>query len=302
MPQSITQYKCLITSPSDLVEERLKICETVNNWNAIIGSTLGLNIDPVRWETHALPDLHAKPQTVINEQIVKNADFAIALFWSKIGTSTDNYDSGSIEEIEILLKLGKPVLLYFSLKPIPHDKLNPKELARLEEFKESIKCRGLYNEFTNNEELVTKVQLQITATVSKMKLRIGSIPDYPVLNIKIKVSQGFTAEYGIMILMMFVEVNNFSSIPFHMSSVNLQLDDKTTAFFQKNQLTNEYQVQRTIEPGKSYTFGIKKESLMNEKKSLINRFQNVFVKDQIGREYYADSLQTKEVMSKLLKM
>lgn len=78
----------------------------MQRWNAQIGNVLGARIDLVRWETHSAPDLSCAPQAVLNEQIVAGCDIGMALFWSRFGTPTSEYESGSLEEIHRLLDQG----------------------------------------------------------------------------------------------------------------------------------------------------------------------------------------------------
>lgn len=47
------------------------------------------------------------PQLIINNSIIKNADMVIALFGSRLGTPTARATSGTIEEIEEMIKAGK---------------------------------------------------------------------------------------------------------------------------------------------------------------------------------------------------
>lgn len=53
------------------------------------------------------------PQLIINNSIIKNADMVIALFGSRLGTPTARATSGTIEEIEEMIKAGKQVFVCF---------------------------------------------------------------------------------------------------------------------------------------------------------------------------------------------
>jgi hypothetical protein len=119
----ITEYRCLLISPSDVAQERDALTDLVNGWNAQIGRALNVRVELVRWETHASPDLQGPPQSVLNRQLLGDCHFGIALFWSRIGTPTSSYRSGSDEEIRRLLDAGVRVLVYFNRSPIPQDNL-----------------------------------------------------------------------------------------------------------------------------------------------------------------------------------
>jgi hypothetical protein len=66
-----------------------------------------------RWATGRRPSS--------NDQLVDDADILIGLFKARIGTPTGISASGTIEEIDRLVAAGKPVMLYFSTGPIPHN-------------------------------------------------------------------------------------------------------------------------------------------------------------------------------------
>src|SRR5205807_8690783 len=98
MPNQIVEYRCLLVSPSDVLEERNALTQMVNLWNAQIGRGLNVRVELVRWESHSTPDLSGPPQAVLNQQLLESCDIGIAIFWSRIGSPTDTNESGSVEE------------------------------------------------------------------------------------------------------------------------------------------------------------------------------------------------------------
>ena len=98
---------------------------------------------PIKWETHASPLLGDRPQSTINEQIVKECDLLVGVFWTRIGTHTGISVSGTAEEIEQFVALGKPVMLYFSQTPIDPDKIDIEQFTTLKNFKETMRLKGL---------------------------------------------------------------------------------------------------------------------------------------------------------------
>src|SRR5256885_16890523 len=101
-------YKVLIAPPSDLVEERQVATEAVNDWNAQHAAAESVVLLPVKWETHATPRAGVRPQGVINRQLVHGCDILVGMFWTKLGTSTGEAESGTIEEIDQFVAAGKP--------------------------------------------------------------------------------------------------------------------------------------------------------------------------------------------------
>lgn len=103
-----TTYSVMIASPSDVVQERRQIREVIHEWNSIHAAERGVVLLPVGWETHTAPAMGDRPQALINEQIVRECDLLIAVFWTKIGSPTGEEISGTVEEIKKHLDAGKP--------------------------------------------------------------------------------------------------------------------------------------------------------------------------------------------------
>src|SRR4051812_23308338 len=100
MPFTATVYRVLIASPNDVPKERKVVAEVVNDWNHRHAQTGAAVLLPVRWETDSAPELGDRPQAIINRQIVKDCDMAVAIFWTRIGSPTGKAISGTVEEIQ----------------------------------------------------------------------------------------------------------------------------------------------------------------------------------------------------------
>ena len=140
-------YNVMIASPGDVDNERRIVKEIVYEWNAIHSMRRKIILLPVGWETHSFPAMGDKPQEIINSQVLKNCDLLVGIFWTRIGTETGAYPSGTVEEIEEHIKAGKPVMLYFSNKPAHPDSINSLQYEKLISFKESCRERGLYEKY-----------------------------------------------------------------------------------------------------------------------------------------------------------
>ena len=86
MQNKATIYHVLIASPNDVNKERQIIRQAIYEWNAVQSKQLGVVLLPVMWEVNVYPDIGARPQEIINKQIIDDADILIGFFWSKIGT------------------------------------------------------------------------------------------------------------------------------------------------------------------------------------------------------------------------
>ena len=156
----------LIASPGDTVNERQVIRGAIHDWNGVHGEQ-GVMLLPLMWERDATPEMGDRPQGVINRQLVDPADMLIGVFWTRLGTPTSEADSGTVEEVERCIVMGKPVLLYFSSKPVHLDSVNPDEYARLKSALQEFESGGLVGRFESEEELHRNVTAALTTTIRK---------------------------------------------------------------------------------------------------------------------------------------
>lgn len=152
MSQNVIQYDLLISCPGDIRNEITSIEETVQEFNEMYSDTLGISIKTKHWKKSSYSQSGGKPQALLNDQFVKNCDAAVALFWTRFGTPTDDYGSGTEEEIEIMLNSGKQVFMYFSDKSLPPSQQNAEEYKRVQAFMEKYKDKGIYFSYSSDDE------------------------------------------------------------------------------------------------------------------------------------------------------
>ena len=152
MPQNVTLYNLLISCPGDVKEEITLIESSVNEFNEYYADTLGITIKTRHWSKSSYSQSGGKPQSLLNEQIVDKCDAAVAIFWTKFGSPTDEYGSGTEEEIERMLQSGKQVFMYFSDKPISPSQMNDEGYKKIQTFREKYKDRGIYFTYSSNDE------------------------------------------------------------------------------------------------------------------------------------------------------
>jgi nucleoside 2-deoxyribosyltransferase len=152
MPQNVTLYNLLISCPGDVKEEVTLIESSVDEFNEYYADTLGITIKTRHWSKSSYAQSGGKPQALLNEQFVDKCDAAVAIFWTKFGSPTDEYGSGTEEEIERMLQSGKQVFMYFSDKPISPSQMNDEGYKKIQAFREKYKDRGIYFTYSSNEE------------------------------------------------------------------------------------------------------------------------------------------------------
>jgi hypothetical protein len=194
MSYSATVFKVMIASPSDVPAERNVIREVIAEWNAVNADQRKVVLLPVGWETHSSPLLGERPQAQINRQVLKGCDLLIGVFWTRLGTATGEYQSGTLEEIEEHLKLELPVMLYFSRAPVDPDSVDPEQYKQLKEFRTNCQERGLYQEYHDVEQfgrdLYRHLQLSINnGTIFADAVAASDLPELPALTPMSKLSK-----------------------------------------------------------------------------------------------------------------
>lgn len=156
----------MIASPSDVVQERVIARDVIHEWNAMHSRDRSQVLLPVGWETNSIPAMGNRPQELINKQILRNADILVAIFWTRLGSSTGKSASGTVEEIEEHIASGKPVLIYFSRTPVTPDSVDAAQYAALAEFRSSLQSRGLYQEFEDARDFQGKFSRHLAQTIN----------------------------------------------------------------------------------------------------------------------------------------
>ncbi|MDR1616115.1 MAG: hypothetical protein LBR98_03800, partial [Syntrophomonadaceae bacterium] len=120
----------------------------VDEFNKYAKLNLSIGIDLVHWSTDSYPESGGPPQSLLNKQIVDSADAAVAIFWTRFGTPTDKYGSGTEEEISELLNSGRQVFLYFLDIPVPPSMTDTvgyhEQRAKVSAYKKMFSGKGIY--------------------------------------------------------------------------------------------------------------------------------------------------------------
>ncbi len=127
------------------------IQKSVDSFNNSLGEANKVHLALKNWSTNSYPESGDKPQTLLNKQLVEDSDMCVAIFWTKFGSPTDKYGSGTEEEIEIMLSQKKQVFMYFINSTIDPKKLDYAQYQKVQDFKNNYKDRGLYVEVTPEE-------------------------------------------------------------------------------------------------------------------------------------------------------
>jgi hypothetical protein len=165
VPYSSTVLEVMITSPGDVASVRRIAHGVVHEWNTIHAASRRTILNPRDWETSSRPVLGERAQETINKQLVRNADILVAIFWTRLGTPTGKAESGTVEEIRETLALGRPVLVYFSEKPVELKTVDTSQWEALQKFKEELRQQGLVEAFESDEEFEKRFSRQLAQTI-----------------------------------------------------------------------------------------------------------------------------------------
>lgn len=161
-------YRVMIASPSDVPTERQIVRDVVAGWTAVHSADKEAVLLPVSWESHASPEMGARPQEIINRRLLEDCDLLIAVFWTRIGSPSGEAVSGTVEEIQEHIAKGKPAMIYFSEAPVRLDSVDPGQYEEVKKFREVCKASGLYETYESLADFRDKLTRQLAATMIRV--------------------------------------------------------------------------------------------------------------------------------------
>lgn len=166
-----TVLKVMIASPGDVADERRIVTEAIHRWNDANADARQLVLLPVKWETHSTPQLGSPAQTVINRQLLDDADIVIGIFGTRIGTPTEDYASGTVEEIKRHVAAGKTAKVYFSDVPVAPSAVNATQYASVQGFREECRSTGLYATYNTLEQFKSDFIHHLDLELNQLRYR-----------------------------------------------------------------------------------------------------------------------------------
>lgn len=166
MAYQATILNVMIASPSDVAEERQLVRDAIYEWNAIHSKQSNIMLNPVGWEHNVAPQMGSRPQEIINNSILNDSDILIGIFWTRIGSPTGEYVSGTIEEITKHCEKNKLASIYISQKPYP-DHINLEQLQHLRDQKEIWLKEGLLDFYDNSLSFKQKIKDHLSVHIQK---------------------------------------------------------------------------------------------------------------------------------------
>lgn len=175
MQSNVTAYDLLLSYPSDLSSCTALIKNAIAEFNNHFGREHGVVVRPVHWRDDAYPTVGTAPQDAINHQIADGCDLILACFWTRFGSPTEGYGSGTEEEVERARESGRQVFLYFVDKPISPSTIDPVQYSAIAEYRKRVQGAAFYATVHDEEALARdfrqKLELYFAAETRKEELR-----------------------------------------------------------------------------------------------------------------------------------
>ncbi len=163
-------FNVMITSPSDVIIEKKIIHDCLYEWNDINAEAYHIVFRVLDYQKNAHPDSGVHPQESINKQLLQNADFVIAIFWTRIGSPTPGYQSGSIEEIVRHMANDKKAFIYFKEKSTENlSDIDYHQYEKVKQFQEDMKGNVLYCSFHSDEDFRDILRKDIQSLANELK-------------------------------------------------------------------------------------------------------------------------------------
>ena len=169
--------KVMIASPEDVEEERKIVTGAIYRWNDCNASARQLVLLPMKWETHSTPQLGVPAHTIINRQLLDGADIVIGIFGPRLGTSTEESISGTVEEIKKHVAAGKAAKIYFSEVPSLQKRVDQNQYAAVQRFREELDSSGLYSIYESMQQFRDSLEHHLALELNHPRWRWLETPD-----------------------------------------------------------------------------------------------------------------------------
>jgi hypothetical protein len=161
MPKPIDVSFAFLSSPSDVKSERQIFERVAAELNSVFLQSAGHMIWPIMWE-HMFGGIGIDQQDVINRQ-TPLYDVFVGIVWSRFGTPTTRFGSGTQEEFENALRIyldhrELEFMLFVKRENLPND-IDEIQLQKLRNFIRVLSSNGiLFQEFKTETEFESLVR------------------------------------------------------------------------------------------------------------------------------------------------
>ena len=147
----------MVGSPGDVTHIAKRAIECINNWNILNSYDKSIALVPHHWTSSSYPSLRKPAQAHIDDILVERSDALVAILGSRLGTPTNNYISGTVEEIEKHRAAEKPVMVFFS-ETLDFSQ-DVEQLKNLQEYRNQLS--GLYETYNGIDDFEKKFSAKL---------------------------------------------------------------------------------------------------------------------------------------------
>lgn len=168
----LQNVRVFVASPSDGSKERKYLREVADKINQSIAHEFGFHLEIVDWETHVIPDMGERPQSIINKQIGLY-DIFVGIMWKRFGRPTGEAESGTEEEFNLAFecreKFGIPrIMFYFNQEPFtPRTQNDLKQMEKVIEFRDRLLQEGLVWCYKDAKDFKDTVDIHLSKLIAQ---------------------------------------------------------------------------------------------------------------------------------------
>lgn len=178
--QEAIVFSIVLASPSDMSADRDVATTTVEECNHLTKSK-SVQFSLLKWENEVTPAIGDYTQDAINKQLLRSYDLLIALFGTRLGSSTPNSPSGSVEEVRHALANHKSplgenrLMVFFKRTHVSVLDCDPEQIKQLQEFRRELQSKNvLYAEYDKAEDLAKQVRLALIRIADQHAAKVSA--------------------------------------------------------------------------------------------------------------------------------
>lgn len=175
MPQHLTRYSVLLSSPSDLADERSMVADVIAELNQTWGGPNSAIINLLSWEVCVSPSFGSEAQDVVNRGLGDDWDIYLGMMHARFGTPTKGFGSGTEEEFERAFELWKnepqrrELMFYFKTAPVDIEFIDTSQLEKVRAFQKSIRDRGgLHSAFRSIDDFAPLLRIHLSNKLTSL--------------------------------------------------------------------------------------------------------------------------------------
>jgi len=123
---------------------------------------------PVLLETPPVQDPGDRPQATSNQQIIRDCDILIGVFWTRIGADAGLQEPITMEDIREIQKAGKSVMIFLSSAPAIPGSVDLKQFGKLMMLMDECQKQGLVSGYDSIPDFREKLSAQIVSRILKI--------------------------------------------------------------------------------------------------------------------------------------